>query len=130
MNDPFARLGVTMVRFRWVTLAVWLGVLAVSGGLLAPHAAKALKGGGYIDPNAESARAAELLDTQFDASTFSSAVVVFRASDRTIDDPAFKDQVTRAADSLARVTGVRGVQTVYSTGNPLLVSDDRHTTIT
>ncbi len=128
MTDPFARLGASMVRWRWVVLGVWLIVLVVVGALLAPKAPKALKGGGFIDPDSESAKAAAILDAQFNASTFTSAVAVFTSSSITVDDPGFKDQVTRAADALSRVDGVRSVQTFYSSGNPLLVSGDRHTT--
>jgi len=29
MTDPFARLGASMVRWRWVVLAVWLVLLVV-----------------------------------------------------------------------------------------------------
>jgi RND superfamily putative drug exporter len=127
-SDPFGRFGAAMVRWRWVVLAVWLVALVVVGGFLAPKAPKAVKGGGFIDPDSESAKAAAILDSQFNASTFTSAVVVFHSSASAVDDPAFKDQVTRASDSLARVKGVRSVQSFYSTGNPLLVSADRHTT--
>jgi RND superfamily putative drug exporter len=129
VTDPFAWLGATMVRFRWPVLAAWLVLLAVSGGLLAPHTPKALKGGGFIDAESESARAAELLDTEFDASTFNNAVVVFRSTAQTADTPAFQDQVSRATNNLSAVKGVRSVQSFYSTGNPLLVSADRMTTI-
>jgi putative drug exporter of the RND superfamily len=128
MNDPFARLGVAMVRWRWVVLGLWLVVLIVAGGLLAPKTPKAVKGGGFIDPDSESARAAAILDKEFNSSTFTSAVAVFRSATQTVDDPSFKDQVTQAADRLSRVERVREVQTFYSHGNPLLVSDDRHTT--
>src|SRR5579864_4257694 len=128
MTDPFARLGASMVRWRWVVLGAWLVLLVIAGGLLAPKAPKALKGGGFIDPDSESAKAAAILDSEFNASTFTSSVVVFRSSSATVDDPAFKDQVTRAADELSQVPGVRSVQTFYATNNPLLVSADRHTT--
>ncbi len=128
MTDPFARLGAFMVRWRWVVLAVWLVLLVVVGGFLAPKAPKAVKGGGFIDPDSESAKAAAILDGQFNASTFTSAVVVFHSSSATVDDPGFKGQVTRAADSLSNVRGVRSVQTFYANANPLLVSADRHTT--
>jgi putative drug exporter of the RND superfamily len=128
MTDPFARFGVAMVRWRWIVLAVWLVALVIVGGLLAPKAPKALKGGGFIDPDSESAKAAAILDTQFNASTFTSAVAVFHSASSTVDDAAFKDQVTRAADNLSRVKNVRSVQTFYTNGNPLLVSNDRHTT--
>ena len=128
MTDPFARLGASIVRWRWVVLGVWLVLLVVVGALLAPKAPKAVKGGGFIDPDSESAKAAAILDSQFNASTFTSAVVVFRSASATVDDPNFKDQVTRAADSLAKVHGVRSVQTFYSNANPLLVSADKHTT--
>jgi RND superfamily putative drug exporter len=128
MTDPFARLGLFIVRWRWVVLAVWLVVLIALGGLLAPKAPKALKGGGFIDPDSESARAATILDREFNASTFTSSVVVFRSISSTVDDPTFKDQVTRAAEQLSTVHGVRSVQTFYTSDNPLLVSNDRHTT--
>ena len=105
MTDPFARLGALMVRWRWVVLGVWLVLLVVVGALLAPKAPKAVKGGGFIDPDSESAKAAAFLDTQFNASTFTSAVVVFHSVSATVDDPGFKDQVTRAGDSLSKVHG-------------------------
>src|SRR5215470_8449764 len=99
MADPFARLGALMVRFRWATVVVWLVLLLGAGGLLAPRTASALKGGGFIDTDSDSARAAALLDTEFNASTFSNAVVVFRSSSVTVDDPLFKADVARAADN-------------------------------
>src|SRR5205823_8836626 len=43
-------------------------------------------------------------------------------------DPAYEDQVTRAANQSSKVPGVRNVQTFYSANNPLLISADRHTT--
>ncbi len=128
MTDPFARFGASMVRWRWVVLGVWLVLLVVVGALLAPKAPKAVKGGGFIDPDSESAKAAAILDSQFNASTFTSAVVVFHSASATVDDPNFKDQVTHAADSLSKVRGVRSVQTFYANANPLLVSADKHTT--
>src|ERR1700737_48485 len=127
MTDPFARLGTAMVRWRWVVLGVWLVVLVIAGALLAPKAPKAVKGGGFIDPDSESAKAAAILDGQFNASTFTSAVVVFPSSSAAVECLGFKDQVTRAADSLSNVRGVRSVQTFYANANPLLVSADRHT---
>src|SRR5436309_14548374 len=114
MNDPFAQLGAAMVRWRWLVVGVWLVLLIVAGALLAPKAPKALKGGGFIDPDSESAKAAAILDSQFNSSTFTSAVVVFHSTSATVDDANFKDQVTRAADSLSKVHGVRSVQTFYS----------------
>jgi uncharacterized membrane protein YdfJ with MMPL/SSD domain len=113
MNDPFARLGVAMVRWRWVVLGVWLVLLVVAGGLLAPKTPKALKGGGFIDPESESAKAAVILDREFNSSTFTSAVAVFRSTSQTVDDASFKDQITQAADRLSHVGRVREVQTFY-----------------
>src|ERR1043166_6120407 len=127
MTDPFARLGASMVRWRWVVLGIWLVVLVVVGAFLAPKAPKALKGGGFIDPDSESAKAAAILDTEFNSSTFTSAVAVFHSPSVFVDDPRFKAQVTDAAAALAKVHGVRNVQTFYSSENPLLVSADRHT---
>ncbi len=128
-TDPLARLGENVFRLRWPILIAWLVVLGVAGALLAPKASHALKGGGFIDPDSESARAASILDKEFNASTFTSAVAVFRSPALTVDDSVFRDQVSSGAEQLSRVHGVRNVQTFYSSGNPALISPDRHTTL-
>ncbi|HEY8684704.1 MAG TPA: MMPL family transporter, partial [Chloroflexota bacterium] len=129
MGDPFARFGGLIVRLRWAVLIIWLVLLATFGVLFAPKAAKALKGGGYSDPNSQSAKAAMALDQQFGASDARTVAVVFRSTSQTAEDPSFKAAVTGAADRLAHVGHVRSVASFYSSGNPLLLSDDHHLTL-
>ncbi len=129
MTDPFARFGAAMVRWRWLVLALWLVVLGVSGGVLAPRASEVVKGGGFDLPDSDSGQAAERLTTDFGASVKNSIVVVFRSPDRTVDDPGFRDEVTRAAERLTTVHGARSVFTFFNSGDPALVSQDRRTTL-
>ena len=65
MTDPFARLGLAMVRWRWPVLAIWLILIAGVGALLAPRAEKTLQGGGFVLPGSQSAQAAAILDREF-----------------------------------------------------------------
>ena len=129
MADPFARLGAALVRGRWFVLAAWLVVLAAAGVLLAPKASSVTKGGGFIVPGSGSDHAAQILKQDFNASTANNAVVVFYAANQTIDDAAYRSQVTGAADRLRTVSGVNSVLTFFNTGNPDFVSSDRHTTL-
>ena len=128
--DPFARWGGLMVRYRWLVVGVWIVLLAGFGGLLAPRAAKALQGGGFFVPGSESTRAAEAIDREFDAANRNTLVVVFHSDSATVDDADFKASVTEAERRLANIPGIRGIDSFFQTGNPLLVSADRHTSLT
>src|SRR5437764_12978540 len=96
MNDPFARLGAAMVRLRWPVFLIWVILIPVSGGLGAAKASSVLKGGGFVSPGSEPARAAEVLAREFNASNESNALVVFRSASQTVDDAACQPQVTHA----------------------------------
>jgi uncharacterized membrane protein YdfJ with MMPL/SSD domain len=129
MTDPFARLGLAMARAKWVVLVAWLVVVGVSAGLLAPRATEVVKGGGFVIGGSESAKAAEILESDFNASTRSNVVVVFHDPNADVLDPAFRTEVEAGLERLAAVEGVLSVFSYYTTGQPQLVSEDRHTTI-
>lgn len=128
MNDPFARLGALMARFRWVVLVFWLVLLPIAGSQGASKAATVLRGGGFVLPGSDSAEAAEVLSREFGASGEVNAVVVLRSATRTVDDPVFRSEATAALGRIAAIEGVGGVTSFLSTANPALVSADRRTT--
>ncbi|HEX3724147.1 MAG TPA: MMPL family transporter, partial [Nitrolancea sp.] len=128
MNDSFARFGSALVRGRWLVLAIWIAVLVSAGGLLAPKASSVTKGGGFGVPGSGSARAADILETEFKASAANNAVVVFHSDDKTIADPAYSSDVNKATNELKTVKGVGSVLSVFNSGDPDFVSADRHTT--
>src|SRR4051812_31555399 len=103
MTDPFARLGLLMARWRWLVVAIWLALLVGLGATLAPRTPSVLKGGGYTDPNSESAEAARILDREFNAATTQSVAVVFRSPSLTVDDPAYRSVVD---DAVQRLRGI------------------------
>ncbi len=129
MTDPFARLGAAMVRWRWVVLVVWVVALGLAGALAAPKVSKEVRSGGIFAPDSESDQAAQLLAREFNASTQTNLVVVFRSSRLTVDDPEFKDQVTAGIGRIrSEIHRVRAASTFYDSGDPTLVSPDRRIT--
>lgn len=129
MNDSFARLGGFMYRARWLVLGAWVVVLGVSIGLFAPKANGVLKAGGIEDPKSESAIASRMLADQFANSSLNTVVIVFHSADLPAEDPAYRAQVTAAAEKVQSVKGVKSVTTYYQTGLPNLISPDRRTTV-
>lgn len=129
LNDPFARWGLAIARRRWLVLAVWLVAIGALGGALASRAGSVLKAGGFAVHNSQSDKAAAILSGQFNASTASSVAVVFHSATVTAADPDFQSQVTAAATRLANVGGVTNIDSYFTSGNPLLLSTDRMTTI-
>jgi len=128
VTDPFVWLGSAIVRFRWLVLGIWAVVLLAFGGLVAPRAAGLLRGGGYVDPDSESAQAARILDREFNASTGNSVAVVLQSPTQTVDQPEFQAQAVAAIQRIQALAGVKSVDSVFTTGNPLLVSVNRRTT--
>lgn len=129
MTDRFAQLGYVMVRLRWIVLAVWLIILGVAGGILSPKTTDVVKGGGFIIDGSESARAAEILESDFGAATQSNVVVVFRDTERDVKDPELRAEIEERLGHMAALPGVTRVASYYSTGLTDLVSEDQHTQI-
>lgn len=128
MNDPFARLGYAMVRYRWMVLIAWLVVLGVVGGVLAPQASSVVRGGGFVVDNTDSARAAAILESEFGASTRSNVVIVFHDENRNLLERPARTEIEDAASRIAALPDVQGVFTIFNTGQEAFVSEDYRTT--
>jgi RND superfamily putative drug exporter len=122
-RDPFARLGRWVVRRRWWIVAAWAIALLVAVPL-APRVVGALRAGGFILDDLESARAKALLQTELN--TPPSAVVVVLHSDATqAGTPAFEGPAAVAIADVPHAPGV--VRILPHTLSPRQVSADGHT---
>jgi RND superfamily putative drug exporter len=127
-TGPFARFVDGVLRRRWAVVATWLVVLALAGALLAPKAASVVRSIGFTAPGSDSQRAADTLRQAFDLSSLDTTAVVLRSGSLTTDDPRFQVQVALANTWMRNQPGVRQVRDLTS-GDPTLVSADRHTTM-
>jgi trehalose monomycolate/heme transporter len=111
-------------RRRWVVTATLL--LLAFAGVWGTRVFGALDGGGFDDPNAESQRAVALADDHLGRDD-ADVVVLYRGTDRTVDDPSYQRAVTSTLDALPKST-VQRITTYWSTRSPAMVSADRKST--
>ena len=122
-RDPFARLGRFVVRRRWAIVVAWAVVLLVALPL-APRVGGALRAGGFILDDLESARAKSLLQSEL-ATPPSAVVVVYHSETATAGSPAFE---AAAAEAIRRVPEAPHVVRILPHGlSPRQVSADGHT---
>lgn len=101
--------------------------LFILGAVFAPRVTTALKAGGYAEEESEAALGAKLLEQELGISP-SSLTIVFSSETLTVDDPQFNREMEAALTTLRKMKEVREVVTFTSSGDPRMVSRDRHTT--
>src|SRR6266540_1045021 len=105
---PVGRLGRwTATHFRMV-VAIWL-MIALTFGLFAPRAEKALSGAGWEATGSESVRAHTLIDQNFGGLSSYALMVVVHSSDKTVADPSFRATLARAERALRSSDAVKSV---------------------
>ena len=117
------RLGLLVVRFRWLVVVLWAVVLALAL-LFAPRASSVLKGG-FGDADVESRRGLELMTDRLGVPE-ASLTVLFSSPTLEAADPAFVEEMQRVLRPLEALPEVPRVITHYGSGNPALVSRDGH----
>jgi len=118
------RLGVLMVRFRWLVIALWV-VACLLAATAAPRVTSQLKSG-FGEADTESRRALNLLAEELGVREATITVVFSHVSLRATD-PRYRQAVEEALSGLAGLPEVEQVVTLYDSGNPALVSKDGHT---
>jgi len=120
---PFDRLGRFVVRHARLVVVAWAVLIAVAVPL-APHVSEALRAGGFIRDDLESARAKALLEHELGAPP-SALVVAFHSSTLTAGTPAFE---TAAASAMREIPSAPHVERVIShLLQPRQVAADGHT---
>jgi RND superfamily putative drug exporter len=115
-----------VVRARWVVLLGAVALLVV-GATWGAGIFGTLSGGGYDDPSSQSSHAhtriTEVFGPQGD-----DVVVLYTATNSTVDDPALRNGVTGVLGRLAGRPEISEVMSYYTTQQPSFVSTDRHAT--
>jgi trehalose monomycolate/heme transporter len=111
-------------RRRWV-LGVALAFLAFAG-VWGTKVFASLSNGGFDDPRSDSARASAIAAQRLGRDD-ADVIVLYRSAGRTVDDPAYRQAVTRTLGALPRDT-VDRVTTYWDTHAAQLVSADRKET--
>ena len=117
----FSRWGAFVYRFR--RPIVLLTVLLAIGSLaLASRASEELSSGGWLDPNSESAKVAERLDTEFGAGK-SSMIAVFTAPAGTdAASPAVQQEIAASLADVSKDSHVTGIIGFAETGDRRFLS--------
>ncbi|WAL74810.1 MMPL family transporter [Kitasatospora sp. YST-16] len=109
-------------RHRLVTVLLWLGLLVGLG------AASGAVGTKYSDsmamPATESSRALELLKEQMPAAAGDTDTVVWHTATGTVNDPAVKERMTAALDTIAHSPSVASVSGPYTERGAQQISAD------
>jgi RND superfamily putative drug exporter len=111
-----SRLAPHLVRQRRLILVVGL-LLVVAAGAYGGGVADRLTTGGFDDPNAESSRAADVLEATF-GTREPQLVFVATAVDGSVDSPASATAGRALTDELAQQPGVAQVASYWSLGSP------------
>lgn len=117
-----------IVKRAKVVLFGFIGLVAISS-IWGFQVFGELKGGGYDNPNADSATVSELLGTEFQVDPAEVIVLVDLPGDANelneLGVPAYFELVTSLSEELAAVDGVNTVLNYYTLGSPpTLVSAD------
>jgi len=122
----FLWLGYGVYKHRRLAIVAWAVLLAV-GAVFAPQITTYLKAGGYAEAESEAAVGARILEQELGLSP-SSLTIVFTSETLTVDQPGFVHEMDAALSDLTKMEAVREVVTFVNSGDPRMVSADRHTT--
>ena len=122
----FEAWGRVLSRRRRLTLVITLLFVAFAGAWGTGVFGKLSSGDNFTPPSSQSQREANVADQVFGRND-ADVVVLYRSATMTVTDPAYRQAVTTALNSLPRAD-VAKVTTYWSTGSPSLVSTDRHST--
>ena len=120
----FEKLGHTVVRRRKAVLALFI-VFLIGFGAMAGLAIPRLSGGGYSNPNSDSAKASKYLTNTFHVKD--PAVVLEVKTTSLISDPAVTASAMALEKSVGAEKGVQKTLSYWSAGGaPTLASRDQH----
>jgi RND superfamily putative drug exporter len=107
MSSPFERLGRWSARHRRLVILAW-ALLLLAAAPLALQTSSALRSGGFIRDDLESARAKALLETEIDVPQ-AAVVVVFHSDTARAGEPGFETAAAAAVAEIPSAPYVRGI---------------------
>jgi uncharacterized membrane protein YdfJ with MMPL/SSD domain len=119
----FSRWGAFVYRFRR-PIAVATVVLAIAAGSVAGGVTDALSAGGWLDPDSESARVIERLDTEFGAGRGSLVALFEGAPGSDARSEAFQAQIAGSLDRVVVDDRVDGIVGYAETRDDRFISTD------
>ncbi len=122
------RWGRLIAHHKRVVLSVWAIVLVACAASY-PSLQRSLGAPNYGVDNAESSRAAQLLEQRFAGHGAEQDVLVFYSSTRRASESAYRQVVARALATASRQSYVKGVAGPYSSGAQRQISTDGHAAI-
>jgi len=118
------RIATFSFRRKWIVVGAWVALLVLSG-VLASGLGSVLTTEQKDLSGSESARSEALLEERFGAQPLTE-MIVLRDDGRSVDDPAFQQAVASLAAALRQTEGVARVTTAFESGDPSMLSADRH----
>ncbi len=105
---PIGRLGRWAATHRRPVFAIW-AILTIILGLFAPRVEHALSGAGWEATGSESVAARQIIDREFNGLSSSSLMVVVRAKEGKVSDPAVQRTITKVSSILREADHVTAV---------------------
>ncbi|HEU4945697.1 MAG TPA: MMPL family transporter [Kribbella sp.] len=119
------RWGTSVARRRWWVLSVWT-VLVIVAALSYPHLLSSLAAPDYSATGSDSARVAQLIESDFTAAGAEQDVIVFDSDTLTINDAGYREVVDRVLASVQDEPGVVAVVGPTDPGAQGQISADGH----
>jgi trehalose monomycolate/heme transporter len=120
------RYGSFLYRARRGVLLVWL-LLLVGAGVFGVGVFGRLQGTGAVDPNSQSSRAEQLLNTRLNG-TYTDVVILLQSSTLRATDPAFAQEENDLLTKLRQGSEVTTLTSYYSWHGQNFISKDGHET--
>src|SRR5215468_4956007 len=124
------RIALASARHPRRTIGIWLAAIVIAFVVIGALLGSALTTEGKPTNNPQSQRAKDIREAAFPAASTAGMTDVVIVSSRryAVDTPRFRTLVGTLAGQVRAAKGVDGVRT-YLSGNPALVSRDRHATM-
>ncbi len=118
-------------RRPWTTIAVWLLIAGLAAIAVSRLLGGALTNEMKFTGMPESQRSLDLLQSRLTGPQKFHEIVIVSSKSRTVDDPAFRQQVEALGSRIAALGPgvVEGAISYYQTHDQSMVSKDRHSTI-
>jgi uncharacterized membrane protein YdfJ with MMPL/SSD domain len=123
------KLATLCARHPWRTVTAWVGAIVIAVVLVGTLLGSNLTSEGDVTNNPESLRANDLQSERFPQKQGFNELVIVRSQTLQIDDEPFREKVRQLAAAVRATAAAESVPTYYTSGEPSLVSPDRHATI-